>query len=88
MSKAHIPPPVRQAVAERSSNRCSYCLTPEDIVGAHFTIDHVVPESLGGTTTQDNLCLACWSCNLIKHDRIAASDPETGETVRLFHPNR
>lgn len=86
MSRTHIPPALRQVVAERSRHRCSYCLTPEDIVGAQFTIDHIIPESLGGATTPDNLCLACWSCNLIKHDRIAALDPETDVMVRLFHP--
>jgi len=57
-------------------------------VGARFTVDHIIPESLGGTTTLDNLCLACWGCNLIKQDRIAALDPETGEVVRLFHPHK
>ena len=86
MSRTHIPPALRQLVAERSRHRCSYCLTPEDIVGAEFTVDHIVPESLGGTTEAGNLCLACWSCNLFKHDRIAAVDPETGTRVRLFHP--
>ena len=54
---------------------------------ALFTVDHIVPESLGGRTMLDNLCLACWSCNLIKQDRIVAADPETGATVRIFNPN-
>jgi hypothetical protein len=51
-----------------------------------FTIDHIIPESLGGTHELDNLCLACWDCNLIKQSRIAAMDSESGETVPLFHP--
>lgn len=88
MSRTRIPPALRELVAERSHHRCSYCLTPERIVGARFTIDHIIPESLGGTTTPDNLCLACWGCNLIKQDRVAALDPETGEMVRLFHPHK
>ena len=50
-------------------------------------MDHIIPESLGGRTTLDNLCLACWSCNLIEQDRIVAADPETGATVRIFNPN-
>lgn len=87
MSQTYIPPTLRQAVAERSCYHCSYCLTSERIVGALFTVDHIIPESLGGATVLDNLCLACWSCNLIKHDRIAALDSETGVMVRLFHPN-
>ncbi|MEW5985546.1 MAG: HNH endonuclease [Chloroflexota bacterium] len=38
-------------------------------------------------TYLDNLCLACWSCNLIKQKQIAAVDPDSGEVTRLFHPN-
>jgi hypothetical protein len=36
----------------------------------------------------DNLCLACWRCNLIKRDRIAAADSESGVIVRLFNPRQ
>jgi hypothetical protein len=57
-------------------------------VGAEFTIDHIVPQSLGGASTEDNLCLACWRCNLIKRDRIAAADSESGVIVRLFNPRQ
>ncbi|MFZ1238764.1 MAG: HNH endonuclease signature motif containing protein [Anaerolineae bacterium] len=87
MSHAYIAPVLRQAVVERAGHRCSYCQTAENVTGSLFTVDHIIPESLGGRTTLDNLCLACWSCNLIKHDRIVATDPETGATVRLFNPN-
>jgi len=58
------------------------------LIGAELTIDHIIPESLGGVTTLDNLCLACWGCNLIKQNRIAAFDLETGTMVPLFNPNR
>lgn len=88
MSRTRISSSLREAVARRSRHRCSYCLTTERIVGARFTVDHIIPESLGGATTLENLCLACWSCNLHKHDRITALDPDTGEMVRLFHPNQ
>ena len=49
-------------------------------------IDHILPESLGGLTDEENLWLACSLCNDHKGDRIAALDPETGEIVRLFNP--
>ncbi len=79
MSSTYIHRPLRQSVADRDHHRCSYCQTAEHIVGADFTIDHIIPESLGGETTLANLCLACWSCNLIKpRDRIASLDPGTG----------
>lgn len=47
-------------------------------------VDHLIPESLGGPTEEDNLWLACSLCNEHKGNRIAAHDPETGEQVRLF----
>jgi HNH endonuclease len=49
-------------------------------------VDHIIPESLGGLTEQDNLWLACSLCNDHKGDRIAALDPDSSEIVRLFDP--
>lgn len=86
MSRPCISPQLRQVVAARSDYRCAYCLTDEQIVGGFFTIDHIIPLSLGGITTPENLCLACWDCNLIKSARIAALDPNTGLMTPLFHP--
>jgi hypothetical protein len=51
-------------------------------------IDHLIPESLGGPTSEENLWLACALCNAHKGERIAASDPQTGALVRLFDPRR
>jgi 5-methylcytosine-specific restriction endonuclease McrA len=49
-------------------------------------IDHIIPESAGGVTDLENLCLACVSCNQYKRERQQATDTETGETVSLFNP--
>ena len=51
-------------------------------------VDHIIPESLGGATVEDNLWLACSLCNDHKGDRIAAADPVSGEVVRLFNPRQ
>jgi hypothetical protein len=51
-------------------------------------IDHIDPEALGGTTEEENLWLACSLCNDHKSSRIAATEPITGEVVRLFDPRR
>jgi len=88
MSKISVPPSLRQRVAEKFNHRCCYCQSQEEIAGMQFTMDHVIPDSLGGETVEENLCLACWDCNLAKQKRIAASDPETEEIVALFHPNQ
>ena len=53
-----------------------------------FTVDHIIPEVLGGKSKPENLCLACWDCNLAKGTRIAAVDPDTQALVPLFHPRR
>jgi hypothetical protein len=42
----------------------------------------------GGATTLDNLALACQGCNNHKYDRVAASDPVSGQLVPLYHPRR
>ncbi len=76
---------LREIVAKRSHHRCAYCLTDEQISGVLFTIDHIIPQALGGQTVAENLCLACWDCNLIKNKRIADIDPETGQMTSLFH---
>jgi hypothetical protein len=49
-------------------------------------VEHIVPESCGGSTTEDNLCLACSLCNRHKSSRTTAEDPASGQSVALFNP--
>jgi hypothetical protein len=86
MSEAYILNALRQRVAAQARHRCGYCLTSETIVGTPMEIDHIIPQSLGGPTEEENLWLACSLCNDHKSDRIAALDPLTGTIVRLFDP--
>ena len=51
-----------------------------------FEFEHIRPLSADGETAFENLCFACPSCNRHKGDRQTAIDPESGETVALFHP--
>lgn len=69
---------IRREIARRAGNFCSYCRSREEIVGAMFTIDHIIPQALGGDDNPDNLCLACWDYNRIKHTHITGIDPLTG----------
>jgi hypothetical protein len=86
MSETRVPKGLRRLVTEQAKHRCGYCLTSEYVVGTPMEIDHILPESLGGLTEEENLWLACSLCNDHKGDRIAALDPETGEIVRLYNP--
>jgi hypothetical protein len=79
---------LRRKVAQRARYCCSYCQSREAIVGATFTVDHIIPQALGGNDDIDNLCLACWDCNRIKHTHVTGIDPLSGERVPLFNPNR
>ena len=83
-----IPIAWRQQIAERFQYRCSYCQSPQRLMGVSLTIDHIIPQSLGGATELHNLCLACWDCNLIKSDRTTGINTQTGIQVRLFNPNQ
>ena len=76
---------LRGAVVSRAEGRCEYCRTQQVIVIA-MEIDHIVPQSVGGLTSLDNLCLACPTCNDFKHDYQTGIDPETQQEVALFNP--
>lgn len=77
---------VGRQVKERARERCQFCRMHQSLQGATFHIEHVIPLSAGGTNEPSNLVLACPSCNLHKTNRVEVVDPESGETVPLFHP--
>jgi hypothetical protein len=61
----HVAPQLRFRVLQRDGFRCQYCgRSPRD--GAILHLDHVVPFSRGGETTEDNLITSCDQCNLGK----------------------
>ncbi len=79
MSRSYIPAALRRKVAEQARHQCGYCRTSETVAGTPMEIEHFVPESLGGPTTEENLWLACSLCNRHKGDRTAAEDPANGQ---------
>ena len=86
MSKSYISRELRERVRRQAQYRCGYCLTSEVLIGAYMQIDHIVPESLGGSNEESNLWLACSTCNAHKSNRQAALDPVTQELAPLFNP--
>lgn len=51
-------------------------------------VEHIIPSSVGGATSEDNLCLACLRCNRFKGTITEASDDVSDNFVRLFHPRQ
>lgn len=86
MSQTYVPSALRRKVAAQSRLRCGYCLTSEGVAGTPMEIEHLIPESLGGLTEEQNLWLACSLCNRHKGSRTAAEDPASGQMVPLFNP--
>ncbi|WP_009631070.1 HNH endonuclease [Synechocystis sp. PCC 7509] len=85
---ASIPVSLRRLVIQRAENYCEYCGLSQLGQAATFHVDHVIPVVAGGSTTADNLALACVSCSLYKGARQDVEDPETSEFVKIFNPRQ
>jgi hypothetical protein len=58
---------LRFRILKRDNFRCQYCGgTPQE--GYILHVDHIVPVSKGGETTEENLITACFVCNEGKSD--------------------
>lgn len=86
IARMYISPALRQVVYERADGRCEYCLYPRELSFLTFEIEHIVAEKHGGTSTVDNLALACPYCNRFKGTDLGSLDPETGQLVPFFNP--
>jgi hypothetical protein len=56
-------------------------------MGIRLHVDHIIPKKAGGETDEENLCLACQSCNRSKWKDTHAIDPISNQIVPLFNPN-
>jgi DNA-binding transcriptional ArsR family regulator len=56
--KERIPEDVRWLIFERDNFTCKHCGSRRKL-----SVDHIHPESLGGTLAKDNLQTLCKSCN-------------------------
>lgn len=88
MRSEYIPAPLRRIVRERARECCEYCLTPGSVVLVPHEVDHVIAQKHGGATVEDNLALSCFRCNRHKGSDLASVDPQSGDTVLLYHPRR
>ncbi len=66
----HIPQPTRLGVYNRDRGICAYC--GKWVPKSEASMDHIMPQALGGPTCWDNLVNACRRCNVRKADRTPA----------------
>lgn len=85
---AYIPVAVRREIETQFSQCCAYCHTAERLAAATFEVEHIVPLAAGGETVLANLCFSSPMCNRYKGARQTAVDPQTNNTVQLFHPQQ
>jgi 5-methylcytosine-specific restriction endonuclease McrA len=51
----------RKSIKEKWGDKCAYCGSEENL-----TLDHIVPQSKGGSDTTKNVVCCCHSCNQSK----------------------
>ncbi len=78
----------RKKVRKRANYLCEYCHSSEEASAALFEIDHVMPQSLGGSDDLTNLALACQRCNGYRYNFITGIDPESKQELPLFNPRK
>jgi hypothetical protein len=64
-TRSTIPQDVKIAVAVRDQGRCQHCGT----FAGPMEYDHVIPYSLGGDNSVENIQLLCRRCNAAKSNR-------------------
>jgi len=58
----------RRNIFARDKNRCQYC--GKRFATSELSLDHVIPRTLGGKTTWENIVCACAACNVKKGGRM------------------
>jgi len=80
---------VRKLVRARAEYMCEYCHSLEEASAALFAIEHIIPQSLPGSSDElDNLALACQRCNGYRYNFTTGIDPETNQVILLFNPRK
>jgi hypothetical protein len=78
----------RLHIRQRANFLCEYCHSSKEASTSLFTLDHLIPQSLGGDDREDNLALACHRCNGRRYNFTDGIDPETQASIALFNPRK
>jgi HNH endonuclease len=88
MPRSKISEAIQEQVRQRAQHLYEFCHANERWQYVKFTIDHLIPLSLGGSSGLNNLALACFNCNRCKTNKLLATDPLSETDVSLFNPRR
>ena len=68
---------LREKIKKRDNYTCKYCHNNlEKEPNLLLEIDHIIPLSKGGITSEENLQTLCWKCNRSKGSKIISNDEE------------
>lgn len=90
---SYVPVALRRLVSQRARGLCEYCLIDETDTFFGCEVEHIIAEKHGGTTTADNLAMACLFCNRFKGSDIASCRGARANSVvysihvRIVGPN-
>ncbi|HEY5313886.1 MAG TPA: HNH endonuclease signature motif containing protein [Pirellulales bacterium] len=79
---------LEQFIWYRANGCCEYCQVPQLFDPLQFQIDHIIAVQHSGRTVEDNLALACYTCNRHKGPNIAGFDHVTQQITPLYNPRR
>lgn len=83
---SYISSQLRQLVTDRAGGKCEYCLIHQDFSIYSHEVDHATAVKHGGSSTEENLVLACLPCNRYKGSDLTSIDPITKQITVLFNP--
>ena len=84
MTSAYISAELRRRVIRRARRFCEYCLIHEEDTFFGCEVDHIISVKHGGPTIEENLALACFSCNRDKGTDIGSLVHD--RFTRFFNP--
>ncbi len=76
----YIPQQVKLEVFHRDKGRCVKCGSNQQI-----EFDHIIPVSLGGSSTANNVQLLCQSCNRTKGNREVGELWQPGQHIKQMN---
>jgi len=84
VSSAYVPAELRRRIRTRARRFCEYCLIHEDDTDFGCEPDHIISIKHGGSSTEENLALACLPCNRWKGSDIGSLVHD--QFTRFYNP--